>query len=536
MRFITILSILCLLLFSSVVMAENSIQLRLSQLSLEDKQNTEIELELLPKASDAAISLSHMIENKWNNGSFNDALALFDDLSELTDLNVASIYENWKTPVVCSSPDKFGTDVLIVNRDSVRFIELETHKATGNLVATLLVEGDGSTNILMAAVSTDGGQSWSEGTRMHISSEIYEISAAVHDDHCYVIYRYDKAFSDYDKVRIVRFNCITGYRDDFPGSLTYLDIIEDFIKEVEITCADYSLQNHHIYFGYLDYYGNIFTHLLNMDDFNWTPLEPIYFDGDRGLDMAAATSMYYPVFISYISQSDYARVAMYKATESSFMNKLSHGVGSSIPDETTLDVNGTDIVCVFETNYSEHNLMQAFSTDIGEIWTLTLLHPSSSYNWFSPSISMYGGGGLGIAYNRQSMTIRSGKFHWQPQDSLFIIEASGTSFADKLTTYRQDIASLGGGNFGIAFLSYDWQAWYDYGQTCCSVRGDALHDNGLVLVNDLVYLVNYVFKGGPPPMCLEESDALNDNGIVLVNDLVYLVNYVFKGGPIPPAC
>ncbi len=72
--------------------------------------------------------------------------------------------------------------------------------------------------------------------------------------------------------------------------------------------------------------------------------------------------------------------------------------------------------------------------------------------------------------------------------------------------------------------------------SCCHTRGDALHDNGLILVNDLVFLVNYVFKSGPPPSCVEEGDALADNGLILVNDLVFLVNYVFKSGPVPPPC
>ncbi len=75
----------------------------------------------------------------------------------------------------------------------------------------------------------------------------------------------------------------------------------------------------------------------------------------------------------------------------------------------------------------------------------------------------------------------------------------------------------------------------DY-SSCCLVRGDALHDNQLILVNDLVFLVNHVFKGGPPPLCIDEGDALADNGLILVNDLVYLVNHVFKGGPPPPPC
>ncbi len=73
--------------------------------------------------------------------------------------------------------------------------------------------------------------------------------------------------------------------------------------------------------------------------------------------------------------------------------------------------------------------------------------------------------------------------------------------------------------------------------SCCRIRGDALHNDLLVLVNDLVYLVNYVFKGGPPPPCLEEGDVvLPLDNLILVNDLVYLVNYVFKAGPPPPPC
>jgi len=73
---------------------------------------------------------------------------------------------------------------------------------------------------------------------------------------------------------------------------------------------------------------------------------------------------------------------------------------------------------------------------------------------------------------------------------------------------------------------------------CCVVRGDVVvpYDN-LVLVNDLTFLVNYIFKSGPAPQCLEAGDAaIPLDGLTLVNDLVWLVNYIFKGGPPPPPC
>jgi hypothetical protein len=60
--------------------------------------------------------------------------------------------------------------------------------------------------------------------------------------------------------------------------------------------------------------------------------------------------------------------------------------------------------------------------------------------------------------------------------------------------------------------------------------GDANQD-GKVTVSDVVYLVNYLFKGGPEPWLLL-SDCNNDEKVT-VSDVVYLVNYLFKGGPIP---
>ncbi len=62
---------------------------------------------------------------------------------------------------------------------------------------------------------------------------------------------------------------------------------------------------------------------------------------------------------------------------------------------------------------------------------------------------------------------------------------------------------------------------------CCRKRGDFKHDNENVLVDDLVAYVNYIFKGGDPPQCLEDADV-NGDGEINISDLVCLVNYVFK--------
>lgn len=53
-----------------------------------------------------------------------------------------------------------------------------------------------------------------------------------------------------------------------------------------------------------------------------------------------------------------------------------------------------------------------------------------------------------------------------------------------------------------------------------------------ILVSDLVFLVDYVFKGGPAPVP-EESGDVNCDSDINVADLVFLVEFLFKGGPSP---
>jgi hypothetical protein len=63
--------------------------------------------------------------------------------------------------------------------------------------------------------------------------------------------------------------------------------------------------------------------------------------------------------------------------------------------------------------------------------------------------------------------------------------------------------------------------------------GDANGDWN-VDVGDVVYLINYLYKGGVSPEPVESGDATCE-GFVDVGDVVYLINYLFKGGP-APAC
>lgn len=68
---------------------------------------------------------------------------------------------------------------------------------------------------------------------------------------------------------------------------------------------------------------------------------------------------------------------------------------------------------------------------------------------------------------------------------------------------------------------------------CGNVNGDSA---GLVDLSDLIYLVNYLFLGGPQPPTINNADVnCGAPGQVDLSDLIYLVNYLFLGGPEPCA-
>lgn len=62
-------------------------------------------------------------------------------------------------------------------------------------------------------------------------------------------------------------------------------------------------------------------------------------------------------------------------------------------------------------------------------------------------------------------------------------------------------------------------------------QGDVNQD-GVVNVGDIVFLVTYLYRSGPPPDVLELGDV-NGDCLVDVGDVVYLLNYLYRAGPVP---
>jgi hypothetical protein len=63
-------------------------------------------------------------------------------------------------------------------------------------------------------------------------------------------------------------------------------------------------------------------------------------------------------------------------------------------------------------------------------------------------------------------------------------------------------------------------------------RGD-VNGDGKLNAADVVYLINYLYISGPPPVPSVSEGDVNCNGIVNAADVVYLINYLFIQGPPP---
>jgi len=66
---------------------------------------------------------------------------------------------------------------------------------------------------------------------------------------------------------------------------------------------------------------------------------------------------------------------------------------------------------------------------------------------------------------------------------------------------------------------------------CSNLCGD-VDNSGMIDIDDAIYLINFVYMGGPMPVPTESGDVNCDGGIDLL-DIVRIVNYLFRGGSAP---
>jgi hypothetical protein len=74
-------------------------------------------------------------------------------------------------------------------------------------------------------------------------------------------------------------------------------------------------------------------------------------------------------------------------------------------------------------------------------------------------------------------------------------------------------------------------------ETPCDCKPGDANNTGAADLADAIYLIAYIFKGGPAPIPYAKcsGDPNGSCGVSLAS-AVYIINYVFKGGPAPITC
>ena len=136
------------------------------------------------------------------------------------------------------------------------------------------------------------------------------------------------------------------------------------------------------------------------------------------------------------------------------------------------------------------------------------------------------------------------QINWQVISSGGTNDGSSTSF--RLSTTVGQTATGYGESESFGLSHGFWQELGGGGGTCClgEIRGNVDNDPGDAIdISDLVFLVDYMFTGGPAPTCWEEAniDGSGDgppdgSEDIDISDLVYLVDFMFNEGPAPLPC
>ncbi len=510
----------------------------LEDLTDDEKANANIELNLSSNASKQVKEICIAIEINWQKGLYKEAIELFKNLGQYTDPDQIEIGISWQRPLTTTDANKWGSDVRIGNRDYIYETAFDIHWVSGNLFAVLLFDNPGGT-AWAVYISTDKGQTWNETYYWNALYQINSITAGVADEHLYVIF---SRGSDQDQALVYRFDVTDGARVDFPDASQYQTAFTttspESIEEVRlVTNQDYESSTIRLYLAAITSDDNLKFYWDDENANSWSFVDPLISDADKGLSICINENYSdYWTFMSYIDSQDSLNILGFGNT-ATWDRLLAKTVNGTFPRYTSIGAYNDTVHCVYEFNgVNLHNRYQVSYTG-GNVWLWGTVEDTTTISE-SPALSAREGGGVGIIWRYYS-TPREGRFTWRNYGGW--PWPTPKQYTDQQPYYNQpSISYVGNQNFGVVYLSWhtpEQGAFYDRGSGCCNVRGDALHDDGLVLVNDLVHLVNYVFKGGPPPPCLEEGDVvLPLDGLILVNDLVFLVNYVFKGGPPPPGC
>ncbi len=149
------------------------------------------------------------------------------------------------------------------------------------------------------------------------------------------------------------------------------------------------------------------------------------------------------------------------------------------------------------------------------------------------AIEMISDNAASVLLNGHSIGSTAWNSYSQPPVAIVTFNAANFKVGRNRLVIKVDNTEPADSPVGIDLVGWVTADGFSVGQdSCCCKCGDANGD-GNVSIADAVYMIQYIFGGGPAP-CLGAGDV-NCDGTVSIADVVYIINYIFGSGPAPCA-
>jgi len=423
----------------------------LERMTLSERQNSEISLELPSDASPEARAAALDVENLWNTGRYDEALAGFAEVGRHVDVRQLAVGNRWRVPVPSAETDMWGNDVRIGNRDSVNVLAFDIHRASGNLFAALLYQ-EGSQHFWAVNLSTDGGSSWNETFNWFATYELKSMNAAVLGGDCYV--SYGAASHNYE-VRLRRVYATTGLEHQFQGAQAFITIATfsgaDSIEEIAMT-SNQDFNDNRLYVLPLTFAGNLKYYWGDTSAMSWdsTPVPGIT-NAVTGVD--ACTNEGYDstfIWVSYLGTGDSLHITGRRG--GGWRNFITY---PATDDNTSIGAWKDTVLCTFQydglaSNHIRYLVHYTGGNPSGS-WLYNNVGGDTAVISEASDVALREGGGSGVIYRYYTPT-REYRYTWRQYSGGW---STPVSLADHEPYWAHPaIEHLGTGVFGVVYLSW----------------------------------------------------------------------------------
>lgn len=421
----------------------------LTQMSDSEKANSIIDIELPSGVEQSATQTACTIENMWNGGQYDAAIAMFRNLATEVTEGAITIGIAWRTPLVNEDASLWGPDVRIGARDSIYQTSMDVLYSSGTLFCILTYK-EGATYYFSVNRSANSGQTWAETyTWAGGGDSLRSASGTCVSNVCWVGYA-TKVYPFQARVR--RFSGSTGQTLPFAGGGQYDTIFTstspDTIKEL-VMFSNQDSYNNRVYCMLITKNGNLRFFWADTSGSNWTQISTGITNASRGLSATwneNFTSR--PYWFSYISQSD--SLMIYSKSSPDTTTRGYAGAVGSGARYTSIGAYHDTIFCVYEYGVTGFDCRYRVSYG-GVSWNYGYLVDNDTTNE-SPATTARRGGGISAIYRFYTPT-RQGRYNHRTYQ--YMAWPTAVVYANYVPWWNKpSLEYLGGGDYGVVYLSW----------------------------------------------------------------------------------